>query len=50
MDEKSLEAQGLVADRKSVVLDWTSHLDRRMRKYSKLEASGKCVEDDEYWV
>lgn len=48
MDEKNLEAQGLVADRKSVVLDWTSHLDRRMRKYNKLEATGKCVEDDEY--
>ena len=31
MDEKSLEAQGLVADRKSVILDWTSHLDRKMR-------------------
>lgn len=48
MDEKSLEAQGLVADRKSVVLDWTSHLDRRVRKYAKLETAGKCVEDDEY--
>lgn len=47
MDEKSLEAQGLVADRKSVVLDWTSHLDRKIKKYSKHEAAGKCVEDDD---
>jgi len=49
MDEKSLEAQGgLVADRKSIVLEWNNIIHNRIRKIHKQESAGKCVDDDEY--
>jgi netrin receptor unc-5 len=45
-DERDSQPSGLIADRRSVVIDWKEEWDNRMMRFQRRQSSGKCKTTD----
>lgn len=45
IEEREAEPRGLIADRQSLVVEWSEEWDRKIRRYQRKQRSGICSED-----
>jgi netrin receptor unc-5 len=44
-DERESQPSGLIADRRSIVIDWKEEWADRMRRFQRRQFKGKCKSD-----
>ncbi|CAG2111755.1 unnamed protein product [Medioppia subpectinata] len=45
-DERETQPTGLIADRRSIAIDWKEEWADRMRRFQRRQFKGKCKTDD----